>query len=172
MSTFEGTRSCTPCTEGTSRVLRAGFRCRIRLLGRQFAGHCQAEQVGAAACCVHLVARHHVARAHRAAPVLRQAPTPEHISTAPANPPWFEKSSSVGCGSCGMVFGSDPQVFAGIGSADDLAGVEAVFRVERALDGLKCGVDLGTEEFAVPEAASQAVAVFAAHRTTKLDHQV
>ena len=104
--------------------------------------------------------------------VLRQAPTPEHISTAPANPPCPEKSSTRGIGLVRVVVRPDPQVVARVGVADDLAGIEPVLGVEGALDGLKSGVDLGPEELAVPEAAGQAVAVLAAHRAAELDDQV
>ncbi len=104
--------------------------------------------------------------------VLRQAPTPEHISTARANPPWPEKSSSVASGSCGMVVRADAEVVARVGVADDLAGVEPVLGVEGALDRLERRVDLGPEQLAVPEAAGQAVAVLAAHRAAELDDQV
>ncbi len=138
----------------------------------QFAGHRQAEQVGAAARRVDLVARDHVAGAHRAAGGLAAGTDARAHLDRPGEAPLVREVEDGGMGLVGMVVRADPQVVAGIGVADDLAGVEPVLRVEGALDGLERGVDLGPEQLAVPEAAGQAVAVLAAHRAAELDHQV
>ena len=103
--------------------------------------------------------------------VLRQAPTPEHISTAPANPP-CQRNPASWDQARGDDIRADAEVLARVRVAHDLAGIEPVFRIEGVLDRLECGIDLGPEQLAVPEAAGQAVAVFAAHRPAELDHQV
>ena len=142
-------------------------------LAGQFAGHRQAEQVGATAGRVDFVARDHVAGAHRAArPSCGRHRRPSTSRPPGQTPPDSEKSSTVGCGLVRMVVRPDAQVLAGVGVAHDLAGVEPVLGVKGAFDVLKGRVNLGPEQLAVPEAAGQSVAVLAAHRAAEFDHQV
>ena len=82
-----GTRSCRPGTRGTGRA-RSCTPSSSSPASLHPPAHGQAQHVGAPARGVRLVARRHVGRAHRAASrVLRQAPTPLHISTARPKPP-------------------------------------------------------------------------------------
>ena len=104
--------------------------------------------------------------------VLRQAPTPEHISTAPANPPCPEKSRMVGRGLVRVIIRTDAKAVAWVGVADNFARIEQVFRIEAAFDRLEGRVDLRAEELAIPEAAGEPVAVFSAHGAAELDDQV
>lgn len=67
-----------------------------------------------------------------------------------------------------MIIGAEPQVVAGVGRGDDLAGIHAVLGVEGGLDPAEGAVDLGAEQRLVPEAPGQAVAVLAAHGAAEL----
>ena len=67
------------------------------VLAGQFAGHRQAEQVGATSGRVDLVARDHVTRAHRAARGLAAGTDARaHLDRPRRSPPGLEKSSNVG----------------------------------------------------------------------------
>ncbi len=70
------------------------------------------------------------------------------------------------------VTGREAQVFGHGGSAHHLAGIEQIMRVKGLLDLPEGLVDDRPEHFAIPLAARQAVAMFAAQRAAKLEHQI
>ena len=144
--------------DGHSRLARLALEAEVERLVRasrsarpsagKAAGHHQPQGVGAAAGRVLLVAGDHVARAHRpAAGLAAGADARAHLDGA-GEPALAGEVEDGRLGLVGVIVGADPEVVAGVGRGDDLAGVHPVVGVEGALDGLERGVDLGAEQLA------------------------
>ena len=144
----------------------------VAVAGGKAPRHDEPQGVGPASGRVLLVAGDHVARAHGPAGVLAAGADARAHLDGGGEPPLFREVEDGRLGLDGVVVRADPEVVAGVGRGDDLAGVHQVVRVEGALDGFKRRVDLGAEELGVPEAAGEPVAVLAAHRPLELGDEV
>ena len=100
------------------------------IAGSEFAGHHQPKQVGTAARGVHLVVGDHVAGAHRAAFGLAAgADAGAHLDGS-CEAPLPRKVEHRVDRLVRVIVRADAEVVSGVGVADDLAGIEQVFRVE------------------------------------------
>ena len=86
-------------------------------------------------------------------------------------PPSAEKSNVVGTSGV-TIGGAVAQVRRQRRGIDDLAGIEQIVRIERALDLAEGLIQGGAEHLLLKRTAHQAVAVFAGEGAAVLEHQV